>query len=167
MPKGELSTHSVVLDALRQEKRVFIPFIGSTKQPGPDSSKSVMDMVSLHSQEDYISLEPDSWGIPTPSVSSTEKRTRILGDDDLVSKEPIGSANGTENLDLVIVPGIAFDQKLNRLGHGKGFYDLFFQRYQQIKVTPNGGQIKMPFLGKSLRFTRLPFSRLIQNLQLV
>jgi len=29
------------------------------------------------------------------------------------------------SLDLLIVPGVAFDERLNRLGRGKGFYDRF------------------------------------------
>jgi len=33
-----------------------------------------------------------------------------------------------ESLDLVIVPGIAFDRKGNRIGFGKGFFDKFLNK---------------------------------------
>jgi len=49
--------------------------------------------------------------------------------------EPDGD-NITEysDIDMVIVPGIAFDKKKNRLGRGKGYYDRFLANISAVKI---------------------------------
>lgn len=38
-------------------------------------------------------------------------------------------------IDIVLVPGIAFDEKGNRIGHGLGYYDKFLRRFNGIKIA--------------------------------
>ncbi|MCQ2554938.1 MAG: 5-formyltetrahydrofolate cyclo-ligase [Clostridia bacterium] len=38
------------------------------------------------------------------------------------------------DIDLVLVPLVGFDGELNRLGHGKGFYDRFLEGYNGITI---------------------------------
>ena len=33
-----------------------------------------------------------------------------------------------DGLDIVLMPGVAFDRQMNRIGHGKGYYDRFIQQ---------------------------------------
>ena len=35
--------------------------------------------------------------------------------------------------DLVLVPLVAFDNKLNRIGYGKGYYDRYLRKVAKIK----------------------------------
>jgi 5-formyltetrahydrofolate cyclo-ligase len=78
-----------------------------------------MDMLALSSLDDYRSLQPDSWGIPT------------IPNETIASRENALTEEGT--LDLIVMPGVAFDETFKRLGHGKGYYDYFLTRYHEVK----------------------------------
>ncbi|MEI7502065.1 MAG: 5-formyltetrahydrofolate cyclo-ligase [Paludibacter sp.] len=47
--------------------------------------------------------------------------------------EPYSEESYCGNPDLIIVPGVAFDLKKNRLGRGKGFYDRYFSQSKAPK----------------------------------
>lgn len=149
MPSGEVSTVPIVQDALNHGKKIFVPYIQTLATPEPGRPRKVMDMVNLLDWADYEALERDKWGIPTLVDDSVARRERCLGDADSPSGKQ-GKGEGLEcGLDLVVMPGVGFDRALRRLGHGKGFYDFFLQRYQQktTEIEEEGNQ-KMPFLGR-------------------
>lgn len=147
MPKGELTTGPIVIDALRRGKEVYVPYTYTTDAPASDAPASVMDMVQLHSREDFEQLELDSWGIPTPSEPSIVHRKRCLREQS-PGDVGTGKARGRlQNLDIVVMPGVAFDRRLGRLGHGKGYYDYFLTRYQRSLGKVPGLESQMPLLG--------------------
>ena len=158
MPKGEVVTRAIIKDALRHGKEIFVPYIYESKIQVQSKPRSAMDMVSLHSKSDYEALEPDAWGIPSVAENSLAERSQILKDfKDLSSpaseivdnNASISSSKRTESrgLDLIIMPGVAFDRGMRRLGHGKGFYDCFLKLYHELNISVLGEEGKMPFLG--------------------
>ncbi|CAO3590199.1 unnamed protein product [Absidia cylindrospora] len=84
-----------------------------------------MDMVKITSWEDYLSLPINKWDIPEPPLD--EVRENAL------------DANG---LDLILVPGVAFDNAKNRIGHGKGYYDRYLLNYQEWAIKNNKPMVK-------------------------
>lgn len=158
MPASEAQTDLLVKDALGSGKKVFVPFLYSPSQDTSSSSstggkkRKVMDLLRLESVAEYEGLGRDAWGIPSLSKDGVEGRENAMGGKGLtLVGDGSNDGEGTEGggLDLVVVPAVAFDAQMNRLGHGAGFYDAFLTRFCQ------DGRRKKPSLG---RFSRLSTS---------
>lgn len=60
--------------------------------------------------------------------------TEELRKSDMGIWEPDAQREYLRQIDLVIVPGIAFDKSKNRLGRGKGYYDRYFNNKNISKI---------------------------------
>lgn len=49
-------------------------------------------------------------------------------------REPLFSSETIDNIEIMIVPGIAFDISKNRIGYGKGYYDRYLSKHECYKV---------------------------------
>lgn len=142
MPSGELSTHSIVTNALQSGKQVFVPYIHP-----PQAKTAVMDMLALESLEEYESLKPDNWGIPSLSPDRVSSKLNCLGGHGV----PADYSDTTQmpGLDMVVMPGMAFGERFRRLGHGKGYYDNFLKRYMgRLRTVTKDRTVSGPFRGK-------------------
>ena len=102
-PLLEVRTNSLIAELLKRGCRVFVPFITSV-------AERQMEMLELKPNEDVESFKTDKWGIP--QLPSPEKRIKASAHD----------------LDVIFTPGVAFDAACNRIGNGKGFYDIYFTK---------------------------------------
>jgi 5-formyltetrahydrofolate cyclo-ligase len=145
MPSGEISTSEIVKRSFQEGKKIYVPFTYKLTSPRESWPKCLMDMVRLESLSDYQSLKPDKWGIPSPDTDTINQRQNCYGgmgkSEGDAAEEPTDS-----ELDIVIMPGLAFDRRLERLGHGKGYYDFLLQRCAWYSEKTSR---KMPFLGKA------------------
>ena len=145
MPDREIQTDDLVQQALKDGKSVFVPFIHKPAQ----ASAQIIDMLELSSLADLQSLDRDAWKIPTLHVQGISSRCNALGGHG-VNENTQPESTSKPLLDMILMPGLAFDVSKSRLGHGKAFYDRYLTRYKEATLQHQGATT-MPTLGELSR----------------
>jgi 5-formyltetrahydrofolate cyclo-ligase len=94
--KDEVDTFSMIDEAVKMGKRVCVPVM----------LKEEMRLIAGEIKDRQKDLERKHFGIYQPKAGHARE-------------VPL------DNIDLVVVPGVAFDRKNVRLGRGHGYYDRF------------------------------------------
>jgi len=94
--RDEPDTSVLMNNCWRQGDRVLVPKVAGAGR------------FALHELKDAGELLPGAWGIPEPA-----EHTRIWPE------------SRWQEIDLVVVPGLAYDRTGGRIGFGGGFYDRF------------------------------------------
>jgi 5-formyltetrahydrofolate cyclo-ligase len=111
MPSGEIDTDPAIAHAVQQRKEIYVPLVGANFElPDMQLIKVDYDASSTAATLFHYTWPKNKWGIPEPPSSMTLQAAQ-QGD-----------------IDVLIVPGLAFDRAGNRLGQGKGYYDRFLSR---------------------------------------
>lgn len=100
--RKEVITRGLIQQSIDSGKRVLVPII--VKEP--DGSRTMKASQLLSFEDD---LESGTLGILEPKP---EKRRFV---------DP-------SEIDFFVSPGLAFDEKRNRLGYGAGFHDVMFKK---------------------------------------
>lgn len=92
--KNEVQTNNLIKKMLIKGKHVITSYT--------DTTNTVLILFRLHDIEKDLEVSPFGYLEP--------------------KKENLKSVD-IKNIDLIIVPGVAFDRQLNRVGFGRGYYD--------------------------------------------
>ena len=113
MPQSEIQTDAILNHAIENGKTVYVP------QVGANFEHADMDLLKCPTVPNFHKQWPtNKWNIPEPP-SDLEQVVAQPGE-----------------LDLLIVPGLAFDSNGGRLGQGKGYYDRFIAKMRKDHKTP-------------------------------
>jgi 5-formyltetrahydrofolate cyclo-ligase len=114
MPAGEINTSKALEFAIQNGKDIYIPQVGANFELADMELIQIQTSSStpghFENQPIHYNWPRNKWGIPEPP-------------NELILKAAVPG-----DIDLLIVPGLAFDRNGNRLGQGKGYYDRFIAR---------------------------------------
>lgn len=132
--------------SFEQKKELSLSILKSLEQlPEFIQAKTVMLYWSMKDEvytHDFICRWANEKKVILPSVKGETLSLKVFeGIDSLIEGEnygilePEGSVFKEENeIDLILVPGIAFDRENNRMGRGKAYYDRLLQSLSSFKV---------------------------------
>lgn len=132
---GEVETQDMIIDALKMGKKVVVP-VTLVKE-----KKIIPSQLKDFKKE----LGKGPYGIYQPKKEYIRK---IL----------------PEDIDLAVVPGVAFDRSGNRLGRGGGYFDRFLVQFKRRKIPMFGLAFKfqllkkLPVLPHDIPITKLIFA---------
>jgi 5-formyltetrahydrofolate cyclo-ligase len=103
--RNEVNNHQLIRDLLAEDKRVVIPVIDL---PGHKLTHSLITK--------FEDLQAGPFGILQPAPDEI-RQIEIA------------------EIDLILVPGVAFDRSGNRIGLGGGYYDDFLRQTHAVKIA--------------------------------
>ncbi|MGL4990596.1 MAG: 5-formyltetrahydrofolate cyclo-ligase [Sarcina sp.] len=124
------------------DERIRENVLGSSEYK---NSRFIFIYVSMNEEVDTIEIIKialkQGKTVAVPKVLNKEEMiaVKINSLDDLKARgafgilEPIDILNVSKEIDLCIMPGLAFTKKGERLGYGGGYYDRFLLKYNNIK----------------------------------
>ncbi len=103
---SEIDTHEIIRKALTDKKTIYVPRVEGKQ-------------IEFYRLLDFKLLIRSKYGILEPAV------------DENLRHVPVGSnINYNKYHNLMLLPGLSFDVKGNRIGYGAGYYDKFLSLHQ-------------------------------------
>lgn len=103
---SEIDTHEIIRKALTDKKTIYVPRVEGKQ-------------IEFYRLLDFKLLIKSKYGILEPTVDSN------------LLYVPVGSnINYNKYHNLMLLPGLSFDVKGNRIGYGAGYYDKFLSLHQ-------------------------------------
>lgn len=102
--RNELQTQAHLPAAIQTDKKIVVPFCTVD-----DNGHNTLGLWHLKKLSE---LESGKWNILEPPAATRQNHPEQIVD--------------PSELDIVLVPGVAFDKNGGRLGNGQGYYDRFF-----------------------------------------